>query len=230
MRFNMKKRLKYVVMIAFVVIIVAFIITSVQRASRRERAASPPELNETSMVLYGTLEPLGKAVSVSPKVNGIVKEIHVQEGDAVQAGQPLCTIENISREVRLSLLPVTAPQDGIVYKCDLRIGEAFNVGDVDPLVLGSANLQICCDVEILWIGRIDKYSTYEVFNAENEGQIGTARFRSASRYLRPKSVRTEEPGEKASTQYQEVIMNFMPNRPDSPIGLPVMLRLKEGVD
>jgi biotin carboxyl carrier protein len=226
----MKKRLKYVAMIALVVIIIAFITISVQRASRREKAASPPELNETSMVLYGTLEPLGKAVSVSPKVNGIVREIHVQEGDAVQAGQPLCTIESISQGSGVSLLPVTAPQDGLIYRCDLRIGEAFNVGDVDQLVLGSADLQICCDVEILWIGRIDKHSTYEVFNAENEDQIGTAKFRSASHYLRPKTIRTEEPGEKASNQYQEVIMSFAPSRPDLPIGLPVMLRLKRDVE
>jgi hypothetical protein len=222
----MKKRMKYMAIIALVIIIIIFIVTSVQRASRRGKAASPPELNETSMVLYGTLEPLGKAVSVSPKVNGIVKEIHVQEGDKVQTGQPLCTIENIFQDSAVSLFPVTAPRDGLIYKCDLRIGEAFTVGDIDPLVLGSADLQICCDVEILWIGRIDRHSIYDVFNTENEDLIGTATFRSASRYLRPKSIRTEEPGEKASTQYQEVIMSFEPTKPDLPIGLPVMLRLK----
>ena len=226
----MKKRLKYVVMIAFVTIIIVFIVISVQRASRREKAASPPELNETSMVLYGTLEPLGKAVSVSPKANGIVREIYVHEGDEVQSGQPLCTIENISQLSNLGLLPVTAPQDGIVYKCDLRVGEAFSAGDGDTLIIGSPDFQLCCDVEILWIGRIDRHSTYEVFNAENEDLIGTATFRSASRYLRPKSVRTEEPGEKASTQYQEVIMNLEHSRPDLPIGLPVMLRLRRDVE
>jgi biotin carboxyl carrier protein len=226
----MKKRLKYVAMIALVIIIIIFIVTSVQRASRRERAASPPELNETSMVLYGTLEPLGKAASVSPKVNGIVREIHVQEGDAVQAGQPLCTIESISQGSGVSLLPVTAPQDGIIYKCDLRVGEAFAAGSGNSLILGSSDLQISCDVEILWIGRIDRHSDYNVFNAENEDLIGTATFRSASLYLRPKSIRTEEPGEKASTQYQEVIMSFEPIRPDLPIGLPVMLRLKRDVE
>ena len=69
----MSKRMKYAAMILLVIIIVVFIVTSVQRASRRPEPASPPELNEASMVLYGALEPLGKAVSVSPKANGIVK-------------------------------------------------------------------------------------------------------------------------------------------------------------
>lgn len=225
----MKKRLKYVALIGFVVIIIAFIVISVQRASRREKPASPPELNNTSMVLYGVLEPLGKAVSVSPKVNGIVKEIHVQEGDEIKAGQPLCTVESISQNSGLGLLPITSPQDGIVYKCDLRVGEAFNIGVGERLILGVSEFQISCDVEILWIGRIDKHKTYDVFNAENGDSIGTAKFISASRYLRPKSIRTEEPGEKISTQYQEVVMSFKPSRFDLPIGLPVMLRLRDDI-
>ncbi len=147
----------------------------------------------------------------------------------VQRGQSLCTVEHTSQNGGMDLFPVTAPQDGIVYKSDLRTGEAFAVGDTDRLILGSPDLQICCDIEILWIGKIDRRSVYDVFNAENEDLIGSATFRSASRYLRPKSIRTEEPGEKTATQYQEVIMSFKPSKTDLPIGLPVMLRLKRDV-
>jgi len=225
----MRRRTRYAAITVVVVAAVAFIAISIRRTSKREEVASPPILHETPIVIYGTLEPVGKAVSVSPKVNGIVKEIHVQEGDVVQRGQPLCTIEHTSQDGGIGLLPVTAPQNGIVYRSDLRIGEAFTVGDSDRLILGSPDLQICCDVETLWIGKIDKQGVYDVFNAENEELMGTAAFRSASRYLRPKSIRTEEPGEKTSTQYQEVIMSFEPSRTDLPIGLPVMLRLRRDV-
>ena len=223
----MKKRNRYAAIVVIVVVIIAFIAISVRRSSKMQEAASPPALNNTSMVIYGTLEPVGKAVSISPKSNGIVRELYVQEGDTVQRGQSLCIIENTIQSGNLHRETVTSPRSGMVYKCDIRIGEAFGIGDRTRLVLGSPDLQLCCDVEILWIGRIETQKTYDVFNAENEELAGAATFRSASRYLRPKSVQTEEPGEKLSTQYQEVIMGFKPSKPDLPIGLPVMLRLGE---
>jgi len=223
----MRKRNRYLAIATIVVAIIAFIAISVRRSSKMQEAALPPTLNNTSMVIYGTLEPVGKAVSISPKSNGIVKDLYVQEGDTVQRGQSLCIVENTVQSGNLYRETITSPRSGIVYKCDIRVGEAFGIGDRNRLVLGSPNLQICCDVEILWIGRIERQKTYDVFNAENEEPVGTAAFRSASRYLRPKSVQTEEPGEKLSTQYQEVIMDFEPSKPDLPIGLPVMLRLGE---
>ena len=223
----MKKQTKYTVIVICVIVIIAFNVVSIRRASKKSESASPPVLNETSIVIYGVIEPLGESVSVTPKLSGIVRGIYVQEGYSVQSGQPLCTVESTSQNGDVRMFPVSAPQDGLVYKCDLRVGETFAVSDSDRLILGSPEFQICCDVEILWIGKIDKQSIYDVFNAENEEIIGTATFRSESRYLRPKSVRTEEPGEKTATQYQEVIMDFEPSKSYLPIGLPVMLRVKD---
>lgn len=222
--FIMKKRVRYLLLTAFVIVLIVFIATSIRRASKRAEGPSPPILNEAPMVIYGTLEPRGKAVSISPKANGIIRDIYVEEGDSVQRGQSLCTLENTTQNGSLYRETIISPQIGVIYKRDLRVGEAFSIGDRDRLILGSSELQVCCDVEVLWIGKIEKQKTYDVFNAENEEPVGAATYHSASRYLRPKSIRTEEPGEKTSTQYQEVIMGFEPSKPDLPIGLPVMLR------
>lgn len=223
----MKKRWKYAAIVVFVTAIVIFNVVSIRKVSQREEAASPPALNEAAMVIYGVLEPIGKAVAVSPRMNGIVKELYVQEGDTVQKGQTLCVLESTMPNGAVNRLPLTAPQHGLVYNCNLRIGEAFMMGDNNQLILGSSTLQICCDVEILWIGKIARQKPYEVFNAETRENIGAATFQSASRYLRPKSLRTEEPGEKFSTEYQEVIMAFTPSEADLPIGLPVMVKIRE---
>ena len=224
----MKKRWKYAAIIVLVTAIVVFNVVSIRKIAHREKiASSAPLMNETAMVIYGAIEPAGKAVGVSPGVNGIVKELYVQEGDTVQKGQLLCMLENAAQNGSMVRVPLTAPQNGLVYKCNLRIGEAFMIGDHDRLILGSPNLQICCDVEILWIGKIEKQKSYEVFNAETGELIGTANFHFASRYLRPKSLRTEDPKEKFSTPYQEVIMDFTPATTELPIGLSVMLRSRE---
>ncbi len=81
----------------------------------------------------------------------------------------------------------------VYYKFDIRIGESFRIGDVNKIIVGSPELQISCDVEALWIGKIRTTGKYDVFNAETGEGIGTATFRSASRYLRPKQCAQNSP-------------------------------------
>jgi len=222
----MKKKIKYVVIIVIVLALIIFNVIALRGASKREVNVTIPKLNEYAIVIYGTVEPLGEAISVSPKVNGIVAGIYVQEGDVVRREQPLCVLENTVQDVSASVSYVTAPKEGLVYKFDVRVGESFGIGDVDKIIVGSSEFQISCDLEALWIGKIRTTGAYDVFNAETEEGIGTATFRSASRYLRPKTIRTEQPGESFSTDYQEVIMDFQPSISDIPINLPVMLKVK----
>jgi hypothetical protein len=125
---------------------------------------------------------------------------------------------------QLSQKRIVTPVDGIVYKMDLRPGESFTPGDKDRIIIGSPALELVCDLETLWIGRIDTLREFDVFNAETGEAVGRARFASASRYLRPKQVQTEYPRERQSGTYQEVIMLFTPSKPGLPIGLPVMVR------
>jgi len=223
----MKKRFKNIAIVMFVIAIVVFNIVSLYRASKRETNVTQPKINEYAMTIYGKIEPFGKAVSVSPKVNGIITEVYVQEGDTVRKEQPLCALENTAQDNSTGISYVTSPKDGLVYKSDIHAGESFVIGDSNRIIIGSPELQICCDVDILWIGKLSKTKAYEVFNAETMEAIGTAVFRSASRYLRPKTIQTEEPAERFSSDYQEVIMKFEPSIPDLPINLPVMLKTRD---
>lgn len=127
---------------------------------------------------------------------------------------------------RLRERTITAPIDGIVYKCDLRPGEPFRPEDIARIILGAAILELRCDLEALWISRVDSAARYGVFHAETGDTLGTATFISASRYLRPKTVETENPAERLSAKYQEVIMLFVPDRPGLPIGLPVLVKME----
>lgn len=217
----MKKKIKYAVISVVILIIIVFNVIALRGASKREVNVTIPELNENAMVIYGKVEPLGKAISVSPRVNGIVAGVYVQEGDKVHKEQPLCSIDSVNQ-----ISYVTAPKEGIVYKLDIRIGESFGIGDFNKIIIGSSELQIACDVEALWIGKMRTTVVYDVFNAETGENIGTATFLSASRYLRPKTLRTEKPGESFSTDYQEVIMNFSPSLSNIPINLPVMVKVR----
>lgn len=127
---------------------------------------------------------------------------------------------------RIADLAVRAPRNGIVYLCDIRPGEFFAPGDGERIVIGAASLQVRCDVEVLWIDRLAAEATYTVLNAETGEPVGTARFDRSSRYLRPKRITTEEPGERMSARYQEVVMSFEPADPGIPVRLPVMVALE----
>jgi biotin carboxyl carrier protein len=222
----MKKKIKYTLIILIILALIVFNVIALSGASKRNVNVTTPKLNEYAMAIYGTVEPLGKAISVSPKVNGIVTEIYAQEGDAIRKEQPICAIESTDQNSFSSISYVTSPKDGLVYKLDIRIGESFRIGDIDKIIVGSPELQIACDVEALWIGKIRITGKYDVYNAETGESIGTATFHSASKYLRPKTIRAEQPGESFSTDYQEVIMNFSPLISNIPINLPVMVKVR----
>jgi hypothetical protein len=129
--------------------------------------------------------------------------------------------------VRLNQRRIEAPVDGMVYKCDIHVGEMFQPGDENQIIIGSTGLELRCDLEALWIGRLDTNKPYRVFHAETGEYLGQGFFLSASRYLRPKIVETEEVKERLSALYQEIILRFVPDRLGLPIGLPVMVQLEK---
>jgi len=289
----MKRTAAIIVLVCIVAALIVFNVTTVRKTSRRVPPAKPPELNEAAVVIYGTVEPLGKPIAVQPRIPGIVARVHAAEGDTVAAGAPLCLLKrdveqaevevaraqlaaarkeadlsldeflrsgplaeegsiSESEFVRLTLrkeldellvqlrerevglaearfaeLEVRSPVDGIIYKCDLRSGEYFGIGDGSRLIVGSPALQIRCDVEVFWIDRIDFEADYAVHNAETGTFLGSAKYRSAADYLEFKRYRTEDPRELLSSRYQEVIMAFEPEGAAPPIFLPVMVRLQE---
>jgi multidrug efflux pump subunit AcrA (membrane-fusion protein) len=138
----------------------------------------------------------------------------------------LCEKELELARARLDDLNIISPRDGIIYLCDIRPGEFFGTGESERIVMGLGALQVRCDVEVIWIGRLDEDATYQVLNAETGEVIGTASYLGSSRYLRSKRFTTEDPEERMSARYQEVIMSFDPRDAGTPIRLPVMVELR----
>ncbi len=223
----MNKRTAALIVTAIIIAIVVFNVLAIGKISRKTVTAASPSLNDMSRALYGKIEPAGKAIHVSPWTSGVVHRLYVKEGMHVRDEQLLCTLKSSMQGSGREIVSLQAPCDGIIYRCDLREGEAFQVNDRDRLVLGAPELQVCCDVDLLWVGKVDRKKLYVVLNAENYEEIGTASYRSASRYLRPKSLRSEDPGEKLSTNYQEIIFDFQPHRRDLPISLPVIVKVPD---
>lgn len=81
--------------------------------SRTQRAQSP-----------GAREETGSGIVVAP-MPGQVREVLVNEGDAVGEGQPLVLLEAMKMELKVS-----APRDGIVSKIFVMQGQSVERGQV----------------------------------------------------------------------------------------------------
>jgi multidrug efflux pump subunit AcrA (membrane-fusion protein) len=180
--------------------------------SRRAAALSADRFKrgETLFRGGGTTESDFIQLKLTKELDEAQIDLRIKEADLAQAG--------------LNLHTLRAPSDGRVYKCDIRPGEFFGPSDADRLWIGSVELELRCDLEALWIGRIDTSAACLVIHAETNQPLGKAFFVSFSGYLRPRSVSTEDPQERQSAKYQEVILRFVPERPGLPIGLPVMVK------
>lgn len=287
----MKRKILFAALIVIIAFLIVFNVVTVRKVSRMPPPEEPPQLNESPARIYGVVEPAGREISLSPTEPGAVKEMLVEEGDTVEAGQLLCVLDNsvqqasveaartrvdlgetaaeLSRDryirnaallrdgsisesqytelrlekeldrkrldlnkreldlalARLENLNVRAPVDGIVYLCDIREGEYFGSEGGEDIIIGPAELQVRCDIEVIWIDRLDRKEKYQVLNAETGEPVGTALFSRYSRFLRSARVSTEDPRKRSSARYQEVIMDFTPLRDDIPIRMPVMLEL-----
>jgi multidrug efflux pump subunit AcrA (membrane-fusion protein) len=65
--------------------------------------AEPPDLDEAPVRLYGRIEPEGGEVFVSASVSRSVIEIHAREGDLVEKGDPIVTLENDVERTQLQV-------------------------------------------------------------------------------------------------------------------------------
>jgi len=62
---------------------------------------------------------------VSSPISGRVLALHVNAGVAVQAGEPLCTLEAMKMEI-----PIEAEGDGVVAEWLIDVGDEIAEGDV----------------------------------------------------------------------------------------------------
>ena len=90
----MKRIVKWSAVGLVALLVLSFIVCNVYKSSRPPAAAALPDVNESPARVYGRVEPAGGAVYVSPDVTRSVKEIPVEEGDAVSKGQLLCALED----------------------------------------------------------------------------------------------------------------------------------------
>jgi multidrug efflux pump subunit AcrA (membrane-fusion protein) len=95
----MKLSFKSVIVIIVCIAGLAFILSSLKKSSAPPQVAPPPNLADAPMRLYGMVEPEGREVLVGPTMSKRVIEVFVKEGEAVKAGQRLCTLEsNVEQE------------------------------------------------------------------------------------------------------------------------------------
>ena len=62
---------------------------------------------------------------VSSPISGRVLALHVKAGEAVQAGEPLCTVESMKMEI-----PIEAERGGIVAEWLIDAGAEVAEGDL----------------------------------------------------------------------------------------------------
>jgi len=88
---------KYSTLLITVIIIggiLSFIVYSFVTSSPPPKAVQPPPLEESPARVYGTIEPAGREVFVSPPITREIMHVYVKEGDRVKQGQTLCSLDN----------------------------------------------------------------------------------------------------------------------------------------
>jgi len=142
------------------------------------------------------------------------------------AGLGVARAELSKVQMLLDQLELRSPVSGLVYKFDVRLGETLVAGGEGecPIVLGSGELWVRLYVESFWIERVDTGSSYDVFDSETGEPIGSGEVISKTPYISRKSFRSNEPGERFDTGYQEVVLALMPLKPRIPVGTSVYAR------
>lgn len=90
----MKKNLRNIALTLIVVLGLLYIVINIKRSSPEMDAADPPVLTQAPARVYGTVEPEGREVFLAAPMTRQVIAIYVSEGDALERGQKLCTLEN----------------------------------------------------------------------------------------------------------------------------------------
>jgi hypothetical protein len=131
-------------------------------------------------------------------------------------------------EALVEQLELRSPIAGIVYKMDVRLGEMLVAGGEGecPIVLGSPRLWVRLYVESFWAPGVSVGSSFDVYDSETGELIGTGEIISKTQYVGRKAYRTDEPGERFDTGYQEAVLELESAGPGVPVGLAVFARMK----
>lgn len=90
----MKKFLSLAFIITAVLMASLFMVRAFVKSSPPMKVSEPPALDGAPARVYGTVEPAGREVFVSPPETKEVVQIFVKEGDAVREGQTICVLDS----------------------------------------------------------------------------------------------------------------------------------------
>jgi RND family efflux transporter MFP subunit len=128
---------------------------------------------------------------------------------------------------RLEQLRLTSPIKGVVYKCDVRLGETLAAGDNSRIVLGPRELWVRLFVEAFWVDRVREGARYKIYDAETNEYLGDGTVIRRNPYVGARDFESEDLQERFDTKFQEVILSFANKKKDIPLGLNVMAELAE---
>ncbi len=97
------KRPKTIILVILVLLGLIFIMSSLKKSSAPPSVAPPPSLAAAPARVYGTVEPAGREVMVSPPMTKRVVEIFAKEGEVVKPGQRLCDLESDVEQTQVDL-------------------------------------------------------------------------------------------------------------------------------
>jgi multidrug efflux pump subunit AcrA (membrane-fusion protein) len=108
--------------LGFVIAAVGFSVYVFVKVAAVPSAAQPPVLSESPARVYGFVEPAGREVFVCPPMARRVTRIWVGEGDRVEVGQTICSLENSVelRDVALASARVRSYEKAVEISRDLR--------------------------------------------------------------------------------------------------------------
>jgi cobalt-zinc-cadmium efflux system membrane fusion protein len=90
--------------------------------------AGPATIRDTVQLMGSVAVDEGRRAQVKARFPGIVRAVHVQQGDRVRRGQTLVTVEGNDS---MRTYPVTAPLDGVVLQRQTNVGD---VADANVLI------------------------------------------------------------------------------------------------
>ena len=90
----MKKTPRRIILIAVILIGIIYIIISIAKSSPKKNPARSPSISGAPARVYGTVEPEGGEVYVSPPITRNIVKIYAKEGEPVAKGQKLATLDN----------------------------------------------------------------------------------------------------------------------------------------
>lgn len=118
-------------------------------------------------------------------------------------------------------LTLRSPIDGVVYKCDVRLGEQLTPQDYKRIILGLPDKQVRLFVEAFWLGGVQVGDRFVVRESETLAELGEGEVYELSPYVGERDFRSEDSRERLDTKYLQALLRLK-TRKNPPIGLQVL--------